>query len=107
MNKKKEAIENPSELKHREEIEAGAELLKALANPVRLCLLEKLIEDGPTNVSEIGACMEVSQPNLSQHLRVLRSHGIVAGEKRENRVYYSCVREDVKKIMETLNEVIR
>ncbi|MDD7363524.1 MAG: metalloregulator ArsR/SmtB family transcription factor [Peptoniphilus sp.] len=90
---------------HRREMREAAKLLRALANPIRLCLLEKLIEDGPTNVKGIGECMDVSQPNLSQHLKVLRDQGIVEAEKIQNQVFYSCEREDVRKLIETLKEV--
>lgn len=87
---------------HQKEMREWAEFLKSLANPIRLCLLEKLIEDGPSNVSQIGSCMEVSQPNLSQHLRKLRDQGIVKSKRVQNQVFYSCEREDVKEILKIL-----
>lgn len=89
---------------HRDRIERQAELLKALANPVRLCLLEKLIDEGETSVSDITACMEVTQSAVSQHLRRLKDMELVECRKEENRIYYSCTRGDVHKIIECLKE---
>lgn len=92
---------------HKDQIYKKAELLKALANPVRLCLLEKLVEEGPTSVSDITSCMDVSQSAVSQHLRKLKDMGIVESRKEENRIYYSCDRKDVIKIISCLKEDIQ
>ncbi len=76
-----------------------AELIKALSSPVRLCILKRLIENGRLNVTEITNCMDVTQSGVSQHLAKLRSLGIVRCEKVENQVFYTCEREDIKKIL--------
>lgn len=91
-------------VKYKEKMYEKAELLKALANPVRLCLLCKLIKDGPTMVSDIVECIEVSQSSVSQHLRKLKDIGIVESRKEQNRIYYSCNREDVRKIISCIKE---
>ncbi|WP_363311117.1 metalloregulator ArsR/SmtB family transcription factor [uncultured Anaerococcus sp.] len=83
-----------------------ADLLKLLANPVRLCLLEKLIDEGECSVTSITSCMEVSQSAVSQHLRRLKDMGIVNLRKEENRSYYSCKRKDVEKIIRVLKESV-
>ncbi|MGI5949606.1 ArsR/SmtB family transcription factor [Peptoniphilus sp.] len=92
---------------HKEEIYKRAEILKALSNPVRLCLLIKLIQDGPASVNEITSCMDVSQSAISQHLSKLRDMNIVKSTKVENRIFYSCEREDVKRIISCLMEDIK
>lgn len=65
-----------------------AQLLKALANPVRLELVHRLLLDGCHNVS----CMErgtgMSQSCISQHLQKLRSAGVVTAERSGNEVFY-------------------
>lgn len=91
-------------IEHKEKIYEKAEILKALGNPVRLCLLFKLVEEGSTNVSDIISCMDVSQSAVSQHLRKLKDMGIVESKREENRIYYSCTREDVRKIISCLKE---
>ena len=49
-----------------------AELLKALAHPVRLCIAKGLM-DGRCNVNKMKDCLGVSQSNVSQHLSKLKS----------------------------------
>ncbi len=52
------------------------ELLKVIAHPVRIRILEDLVY-GVKCVSDFETSLDISQPNVSQHLKLLRSHGIV------------------------------
>ncbi len=60
-----------------------ADLFRALADPTRRAVFEKLA-GREMSVSEIKAGFNVSQPAISQHLAVLRQAGLVA-ERREGR----------------------
>ncbi|WP_326545534.1 metalloregulator ArsR/SmtB family transcription factor [Mycolicibacterium sp. ND9-15] len=51
----------------------------ALAEPSRLKIVE-LLRAGPLSVGEIAATLEIRQPQVSKHLRVLGDSGIVAGQ---------------------------
>lgn len=81
-----------------------AEFLRALAHPIRLCILNQLINDGEKNVSDIVSCMGYSQSNISQHLTKLRDLGLVVARKQGYLVYYSCERDDVKSLLNLLLE---
>ena len=52
------------------------ELLKVIAHPIRIKILEDLTE-GVKCVSDFEEAFDISQPNVSQHLKLLRSHHIV------------------------------
>ena len=52
------------------------ELLKVIAHPVRIKILEELTK-GVKCVSDFEEFLEISQPNISQHLSLLRNHGII------------------------------
>jgi ArsR family transcriptional regulator, zinc-responsive transcriptional repressor len=70
----------------------AVELLKALASAVRLGSVVELCE-GPRCVHQLQAALEtsgrkVSQPLLSQHLRVLRDAGLVTATRRGTEVTY-------------------
>ena len=52
------------------------ELLKVIANPIRIKILEELAK-GVKCVSDIEEFLEISQPNISQHLSLLRNHGVI------------------------------
>lgn len=51
-------------------------LLKILSHPVRIRILEDLAQ-GVKCVSDFEESLDISQPNVSQHLALLRSHGLV------------------------------
>ncbi len=52
------------------------EILKTVAHPVRIALLEELSK-GVKCVSDLEEFLEISQPNISQHLGLLRRAGII------------------------------
>ncbi len=52
------------------------ELLKVIAHPVRVKILGELIK-GVKCVSDFEEFLEISQPNVSQHLSVLRRYGVI------------------------------
>jgi DNA-binding transcriptional ArsR family regulator len=63
----------------------------ALAEPTRLRLVQALARQSaeqPLCVHALAECLGVSQPAVSQHLRVLRNLGIVRAERRGPRVHY-------------------
>lgn len=52
------------------------ELLRVLAHPIRIKLLEELMK-GVKCVSDIEELLNISQPNVSQHLSLLRRYGVI------------------------------
>jgi len=71
-----------------------AEVLKTLANPRRLDILHRLAE-GPCEVGRLAEELGISQPNVSQHLSVLRSAGLVDAERDGREVRYRLTDPDV------------
>ena len=71
-----------------------AEVLKTLASPRRLDILHRLAE-GPVEVGRLAQEIGASQPNVSQHLSVLRTAGIVDAERDGREVRYRLVDPDV------------
>ncbi|HEC98433.1 MAG TPA: transcriptional regulator [Nitrospirae bacterium] len=53
-----------------------AELLRVIAHPARIRIIEELTK-GVKCVSDFEEFLEISQPNISQHLSLLRNHGII------------------------------
>ena len=81
-----------------------AELFKALANPLRIRILDELRTEELT-VSEIRERLEVEMPNISQQLAVLRSKSLVVGRKQGNNIYYSCNDPTVFKMLDVAKEI--
>ena len=65
-----------------------AELLKALAHPVRLQIVRGLLECGCRNVNCIVGHTGMSQSCISQHLAKLKAAGVVRCERSGNENYY-------------------
>jgi ArsR family transcriptional regulator len=57
-------------------IDKRIDLLKVIAHPVRIKILEDLV-NGVKCVSDFEESLDISQPNVSQHLKLLKSHQIV------------------------------
>ena len=71
-----------------------AEVLKTLASPRRIEILHALAH-GPIEVGRLAETIGASQPNVSQHLAVLRTAGIVEAERDGREVRYRLVDPDV------------
>lgn len=65
-----------------------ASIARALADPKRLCVLETLAT-GERSVSELSRDVGCQVPNMSQHLGVLRSAGLVMARREGTTIYYS------------------
>lgn len=68
--------------------EIQAEICKALAQPKRLMIVNEL-RAGEKSVGQISSILGISQPNVSQHLSILRKRGIVKTRREGAMVYYS------------------
>ena len=77
-----------------EVIRLQAEVLRTLAHPRRLEIIHRLAE-GPCEVGRLAAALGISQPNVSQHLAVLRAAGLVDAERDGREVRYHLTDPDV------------
>ena len=73
-------------------LQAG--VLKTLASPRRLELLH-LLADGPREVGSLAGELRMSQPNVSQHLAILRTAGLVEVERLGREARYRLADKDV------------
>ncbi len=71
-----------------------AEILKAIAHPIRLAILRGLIKNGPTNVNNLETCVDVPTATVSQHLTKIRYAGIVKKQRKGTFIYYDVVDEE-------------
>jgi ArsR family transcriptional regulator, zinc-responsive transcriptional repressor len=81
-----------------ESMAAAGDLLRALAAPVRIAIVLELRE-AERCVHELVESLGVAQPLISQHLRVLKSAGVVHGERHGREVVYRLVDEHLAHIV--------
>lgn len=75
------------ELPPREVLDTAGDLLRALAAPVRIAIVLQLREHARC-VHELVDALDVPQPLVSQHLRILKAAGVVEGERSGREVLY-------------------
>ena len=82
-----------------------AKKLKALADPVRLRLFSAIASHsgGEACVCDISDGIDVSQPTVSHHLKVLRDAGLLTSERRASWVYYAVVPEALRELSALLD----
>lgn len=83
-----------------------AAIARALADAKRLCVLE-MLADGERSVSELSREVGCQVPNMSQHLAVLRSAGIVATRRDGSTIFYRLADPQVLEIYRLLQQVAR
>lgn len=93
-----------SETAHQHELseadaERLAELMHALASPVRLRILSAL-RGGPITVTELTERLGLGQTTVSNHLRLLRHLSLVDGDRQGRHIYYSLFDEHVVDLLD-------
>ncbi len=85
-----------------ENLKDKSEILKALAHPIRLCIVKGLMKDEGCNVSKMQNCLDIPQSTLSQHLAKLRNLGILEGDRNGVEINYYVINDDAKKLINAL-----
>ena len=75
----------------------------ALAHPLRLSLIASIL-DGRLCVQDLGEALDRSQPNISQHLAVLRERGLITPERDGRRVCYRLTDERLAQVIQLAAE---
>ena len=83
--------------------ELAAELFSLLSTPARLRIVCELCE-GERNVGELLERIDVSQPNISQHLAALYRGGVVGRRREGSRVFYRIVSERAMLLCDAVRE---
>ncbi|MFC7450703.1 ArsR/SmtB family transcription factor [Rhodococcus daqingensis] len=88
----------PAALPGKDTLSAAGEILRALAAPVRIAIVLQL-RDAERCVHELVEALGVTQPLISQHLRVLKAAGVVRGERNGREVFYRLVDDHLAHIV--------
>ena len=82
-----------------------AEMCKVFSNPIRLEILN-ILRDKELSVSELVRKTELSQANISQHLSIMKSKGIVDSERNGKNIYYNLSNHKIIKAFDIIKEVL-
>jgi DNA-binding transcriptional ArsR family regulator len=81
--------------------EKVSETLKAMAHPARLKMVVGLLKD-ECNVAQIQKVLGLPQSTISQHLKILKSAGIIKGRREGTKTCYRVIDVRVRKIVEII-----
>jgi ArsR family transcriptional regulator len=84
-------------------LEKASVIFRVLSHHVRLRIVELLIRE-QLSVSDLAEAIEMPQASVSQHLNLLRSNGIVEGERRGQKVFYTVVSPQAHSMIKCLRK---
>jgi DNA-binding transcriptional ArsR family regulator len=87
---------------NKEKLEKAAYILKTVAHPTRLAIVDLLNMNARLNVNDISEILDVEQSLLSHHLITMKLKGILRSEKEGQNVFYSLKEKDVFKLIECI-----
>ena len=82
-----------------------AQVCSGLADPNRILILYKLAET-PHNVSDLASSLEIPQPTVSRHLKVLRERSMVNAERDGQSVFYSLADDRIIQALDLLRAML-
>ncbi|HPG05992.1 MAG: helix-turn-helix transcriptional regulator [Saprospiraceae bacterium] len=89
-----------------EKLQVSTEIMRALAHPLRLRILEFIDRNGKINVNKIYNTLNLEQSITSQHLKVLRLAGVVKQQKQGKYVLYSIEYDLVERASRAVNHFL-
>lgn len=82
-----------------------AQVCSGLADPNRILILYTLAES-PHNVSDLASILDIPQPTVSRHLKVLRERSMVNSEREGQSVFYSLADDRIIKALDLLRGML-
>lgn len=89
-----------------EKLHTSVELMRALAHPLRLQILGFIDQHGTINVNQIYNTLNIEQSITSQHLRILRSTGVLEAERDGKFIRYNIHYPTVEKAVKAINNFL-
>jgi ArsR family transcriptional regulator len=89
----------------RDAAEVLADTFKALADPTRVAIVNRLTTADAVCVCDLTAAFELSQPTISHHLRILREAGLVEAERRGTWAYYRLAPDAIAALRDVFGDV--
>jgi ArsR family transcriptional regulator len=82
-----------------------AQICQCLADPKRILLLYAMA-DGPRRVTDLAKFLDLPQPTVSHHLKILRDRNLIQAERDGTAVYHSLADRRVIEALDLLREML-
>lgn len=87
-----------------DKLDAAAEMLKAIAHPTRIAIINLLENSNRLTVTEIFETLGIEQAVASHHLRILRDRGVLNSEKDGKNGFYYLKHDRLSQIIECIDK---
>jgi DNA-binding transcriptional ArsR family regulator len=87
-----------------ERLDNAANMLKAMAHPMRVAILNILTNGKKLTVTEIHQTLNIEQSTTSHHLGILKDKGVLRSERQGKNSYYFLKNKNLEHIVECLNK---
>ncbi len=87
-----------------EQLEKAAAMLKAIAHPVRIAILNLLEEGKKLTVTELHEHLKIEQSTASHHLGILKDKGVLSSRRDGKNTYYFLKHENLTNIIECVSK---
>jgi DNA-binding transcriptional ArsR family regulator len=95
----------PEAVQRRAVYQVKAEFFRILGHPVRVRILE-LLKDGERSVGDLQRELQMDSSGTSQHLGVLRKHGVLESRRDGTSVYYAVRDPRMFQLLETARQIL-
>ncbi|MDO8460289.1 MAG: metalloregulator ArsR/SmtB family transcription factor, partial [Nanoarchaeota archaeon] len=89
----------------REIYKLHAEMCKVFSNSIRLEILN-LLRDRERSVTELIEKTKLTQANISQHLSIMKSKGVVVSDRNGKNIYYKLSNPKIIKAFDIIREIL-
>jgi len=87
-----------------EQLEKAANMLKAIAHPMRVAILEFLEGGRHLTVTEIYEHLKIEQSTTSHHLGILKDKGVLGSKREGKNTYYFIKNKQLSNVIDCINK---
>jgi len=87
-----------------DQLEKAANMLKAIAHPMRIAILSYLEEGKKLTVTEIHKLLQIEQSTTSHHLGILKDKGVLSSKRDGKNTYYFLKHNNLRQIVECVSK---
>jgi len=86
-----------------EQLERAANMLKAIAHPMRIAIINYLEDGRKLTVTEIHELLKIEQSTTSHHLGILKDKGVLASNRDGKNTYYYLKNDNLSNIVDCIS----
>lgn len=82
-----------------QKLELMSDMLKAVSHPLRIAIVDLLLQDEELSVTDIHTALNIQQPEASRQLATLKNAGLIECRKKGNTRFYFLIDKSISKLL--------